>query len=626
MVNFYIGVNYWPEISNIKFWSRWDLKEIENDFAKMREIGLNSIRAFLLNEDCANFDGSLKVDCKEKIRIFLDLANRYGIKVFLTFIVGHMSGKNWPIPWDPNNEVYTSRAIEGARKLILDVVKEFKDHPAIGGWILTNEITLVRKPNSIEEFRVWANELYTSIKGIDSRHLVSIGDSVSLYSPTYLKPENLKGIIDYASPHLYLYDEDPIRHTMTYESVLEYCRSSGITTLLEEFGYPTSLYSEESQAGFIDVILHSALFYGTIGAFIWCFSDFSREGDEPYLWEPHELTFGIFRSDLSKKPSADVVSKFAKKIRGLEEYKVPKRDVAIMVPAFLYRDYPFMGDINRRWETAKILSQAFSIARLVGINVTFVREDDEFLNQYKLIIVPSITRLLSTTWRKLLNFVENGGTLYYSSLIIDYHMSATHIWEELFGIKPNLDAGSGGIYIPEDIELEFIERFGSLRIGDRIRLESKYTTSFLKTYRFKEIDAKVIASVPHHNLHIFLNKKGKGHVILSSIPFEAIVLLSTIGNYGKGIEKFYRSLAEVSGVYIPYYAEPLGVEAVYLEGENDDIVGLLNHTFEDKDVLFYYPQQSSISEVLDDVIIENKGNPAKLKIKSKSAVMIKVKK
>ncbi|MCY0860344.1 MAG: DUF4434 domain-containing protein [Sulfolobaceae archaeon] len=619
-MTFYIGVNYWPEVSNIKFWSRWNPEEIENDFAKMREIGINAIRTFLLDEDCAYNDGRLKEDCKIKIKQFLDIAEKYGIKVFLTFIVGHMSGKNWPIPWDPNNEIYSSKAIENAKKFITQVVENFKNHKAIGGWILSNEITLVKKPSSVEEFKLWVSSLYHAIKDIDRDHLVSIGDSVSLYSQPYLKPENLRGIIDYASPHLYRYDEDPIRHTLTYESVLEYCRSSGIPTLLEEFGYPTSLYSEESQAGFIDIILHSALFYGTIGAFIWCFSDFKNESDEPYLWEPHELTFGIFRKDLSRKPSANVVEDFTKFLKSvkLEEYRLPKREAAIIVPSFLYKDFPFVGEVNMRDDIAKLLSQSFTIARLSGINVTFVREEEEFSN-YKLILIPSISRLLTSTWKRLLDFVENGGVVYYSTLIPGYHMSATHMWEELFGVKPNLNAGGGGLILPEDIEVEFLERFGSIKMGEKIRVEGSSIS--LKTYRFKEVDAKVIAHVPSHEFNIYLAKRGKGFAVLSNIPFEGIILTSMEGkNYNMGILKFYRSLAEVSNIEIKYFAEPAGVEVVYMEGENEDLVGILNHTFEDKEALIYYPSGYTLIDV------DIKDNPLRLKLKEKSTHVLRIKK
>ncbi|QGA55358.1 DUF4434 domain-containing protein [Sulfolobus sp. E5-1-F] len=560
-----LGFNYWPRISNIKMWSKFEIEEIRRDFELMSQLGINTIRAFILDEDCADQQGNLKQDCKGKIERFLEEAEKHSIKVLLTLIVGHMSGKNWNIPWDSDNTIYDK--IEQTKRFIEDVVNSFKRSNAIMGWVLTNEISLVKVPENDNVFFKWLKELYSYIKGIDDQHVVSVGDNVSPFSHNFLKPENVKGIVDYASPHIYLYDQDPIRHSFQYFMILEYDRSSGLPVILEEFGFPTSLYSEESHAKFIGLILRGALVYGADGALIWCFSDFPRESDEPYLWEPHELTFGVIRQDGSEKIAARVVKDFSSKIKNIElsSYKVHKRDSAILVPSWFYKDFQFVSEQNRRWDFAKVLNQAFTFARLSNIQVTFARENEN-LSNYKLLIIPSITRLLTSTWRKLLEVVENGSTIYFSTYTLT-HLSATHLWEELFGVIPNNYAGSKGVRIPERIRLN----------NDIIDIGQ----SNLYTYSFKEKDAKVIGVDKDNNGVIFMAKRGKGNSILSTIPLELISSNNEIMN--SRYVSLYNYLARVANIEQSFPPQDFGVEIQYLEGKEDSLIAVLNHTWEDKE-------------------------------------------
>lgn len=550
-------------------WSRFEIEEIRRDFELMSGLGTNTIRAFILDEDCADQQGNLRQECKSKIEIFLEEANRHSIKVLLTLIVGHMSGKNWSIPWDSENTIYDK--VDQTKRFIEDVVKSFKQNNAILGWILTNEISLVRIPQNDNIFLRWLRELYNYIKRIDDQHLISVGDNVSPFSHNFLRPENVKGIVDYASPHIYQYDQDPIRHSIRYFMILEYDRSAGLPVILEEFGFPTAVYSEESHARFIGLILRGALVYGADGALIWCFSDFPREDDEPYLWEPHELTFGIIRQDGSEKMAAKVIKEFSQKTKDIDlsSYKVPRRDSAILVPSWFYRNFQFVPEQDRRWDFARVLNQAFAFARLSNIQVTFVREDDQNLSDYKLLIIPSVTRLLTTTWRKLLKIVENGTSVYFSTYTLT-HMSATHLWEELFGVMPNNPAGSRGVKIPERVRL----------LENNLVLDLGQTNMY--TYSFKEKDAKVIGIDENSNIGVaFLAKRGKGNVILSTVPLELIS--SNYETMKENRISFYNYLAKIANIEQRFPMQNYGVEIQYLEGKGDSLLAVLNHTWEDKE-------------------------------------------
>jgi endo-1,4-beta-mannosidase len=51
MERFLLGVNYWPRTRAMAMWSRFDLGEIDDDFARIAALGLDVVRFFLLWND-----------------------------------------------------------------------------------------------------------------------------------------------------------------------------------------------------------------------------------------------------------------------------------------------------------------------------------------------------------------------------------------------------------------------------------------------------------------------------------------------------------------------------------------------------------------------------------------------
>ena len=51
MTDFTLGVNYWPRRKAMYWWSDFDAGEVREEFAIIKEIGLNVVRMFLLWDD-----------------------------------------------------------------------------------------------------------------------------------------------------------------------------------------------------------------------------------------------------------------------------------------------------------------------------------------------------------------------------------------------------------------------------------------------------------------------------------------------------------------------------------------------------------------------------------------------
>ncbi len=103
---------------------------------------------------------------------------------------------------------------------------------------------------------------------------------------------------------------------------------SGQEVLFAEFGAPTrrpdlaeieapGLLGEEEAARYTGRVLDALHRLGFLGAFLWCFGDYDQalSSEPPFDQAPHEMSFGLWRSDRSPKPALNAVRAFGKRER-----------------------------------------------------------------------------------------------------------------------------------------------------------------------------------------------------------------------------------------------------------------------------------------------------------------------
>lgn len=220
-----------------------------------------------------------------------------------------------------------------------------------------------------------------TVKSIDLNHVVSSGDLIDGYMQ---ETPNVRDLVDYVGLHLYLYDSDIVRHGYTYSAMLElYSNDGDLPVILEEFGFSTYQFSEESQARFINEVLYSALAHGASGAFIWCFSDFPDESDPPYEWRPLELGFGLIRKNGSLKPATRVVKEFSRVLEEVEKMGLHREfnrfiTASIVAPFYLFRDYEFVWyrNVVDFQSLIQPLIVAYILASSAGIQSSMIYELD----------------------------------------------------------------------------------------------------------------------------------------------------------------------------------------------------------------------------------------------------------
>jgi endo-1,4-beta-mannosidase len=582
---FLLGVNYWPRKLGVRMWRGWDEAAIMDDAKVMRELGVVAARVFVKNEDFADEDATPYPDMLLKLKRLLDILGGHDVAAFITLLVGHMSGKNWRIPWLRFEELYKPHTIRKTVKFIETLVRELKDHPAVAGWILSNEVSLTMKAGSREEAISLLKIFSETVRSIDGNHAISSGDIPDGFMQ---ETPNVAGLVDYVGPHLYIYDSDHVRHGYMYGALLElYSNSGEAPVILEEFGFSTYQFSEESQARFINEVLYTALAHRASGVFIWCFSDFMCESDPPYEWKPLELAFGIIRGDGSRKPAADVVKRFAgelEKVGKLNIYNFKRNPpLSIVVPFYMFRDYEFVRyrSILGFWGMIRPAIASSIIASSSGLDNTLIYELDmeRVFGDRRLLLMPSVIVALTSTWRRLLEYVEGGGGLYVSLTrgfgdFMARHEAATHLWTELMGIENTLEAGSPGVKYYGTVAVKFVRDFGLLKKGDRITL---HIHTPIYTYSAEAVDAEVIAVDEDGCPVLFKAGKGKGIVVTSMIPIELVEALAEKVDWSGQLQKLYRSVAGDMGVEVSYEASSPEVEVKVFYGDSSDIIVAVNH-------------------------------------------------
>jgi endo-1,4-beta-mannosidase len=368
MTDFTLGVNYWPRRKAMYWWSNFDQAEVCDEFAVIKDIGMNVVRLFLLWDDFQPEPTSVSSAAVDSLVKVADAAADLGLGLDVTFFTGHMSGPNWSPRWllggnlpppahqhwlrdvvsagkktdqGYRNMFHDEMALNAERSLLKTVVSTLKDHPGIWMWNLGNEPDLFAWPNSSDEGAAWVREMVGLIKAIDPTHPVTIGlHGDGLHRDNGLRIDKVYAETDVAVMHSYpMYtpwarqplDPDFVPFTCALTAAL-----GGKPVLMEEFGGCTALpgqatynmkwmetngrereqfmASEDDFAEYIGLVLPKLQHSGATGAMLWCYADYI-----PELWDlppcqnaQHERFFGLVRPDGSLKPHAKVIQEFAK--------------------------------------------------------------------------------------------------------------------------------------------------------------------------------------------------------------------------------------------------------------------------------------------------------------------------
>jgi endo-1,4-beta-mannosidase len=368
-MRFSLGINYWPRRSAMHMWQRFDPGEIADDMARLATLGFDAVRFFLRWADFQPAQHRMDHTMLARLERVMELIAAAGLRAMPTLFCGHMSGVNWLPTWtlDPtrpsgrfrtiteagespygSGDLYSCYLLEAQRLHAREAGATLRGHPSVLAWDLGNEFSNVREPGSAALAREWSKRLTDDLQSTSGHPVTGGLHGEDLTMDRNIRPSSITEPWAFATMHGYSVYSDFAR-SRTDPEVVPFLAAltaslSGKPVLFSEFGNPTcpaagqipgsefACLDESEMATYARAVLEGLHAQGRLGAYWWCWADYHDDlrATPPFDRAPHELTFGIVRSDGTTKPVGTALSAFAREARSVVE----PNDPTIFEPAY----------------------------------------------------------------------------------------------------------------------------------------------------------------------------------------------------------------------------------------------------------------------------------------------------
>ena len=395
-MRFSLGINYWPRRSAMAMWQRFDAGEIREDFQRIAELGLDTVRFFLRWDDFQPAPDTVDATMLARLETVVDIAAEAGLVTMPTLFCGHMSGVNWLAAWtlDPGTphgrfrtiaskaespygigDFYSGPLLDAQLLFARTAGARLHAHPAVVAWDLGNEFSNLREPANEYAAAEWSRRLTGVLEEASAIPVTAGTHGEDLSRDRKLRLSMLCAPHAFATMHGYTVYSGFSRNRLDPEVVpfLAYLAAgfSHKPVLFTEFGNPTcppgklspfervalpgeppnptispddpvlapsACLSEDEMAAYCTNVLDRLHADGRLGAYWWCWADYADalRDEPPFDRAPHELSFGIVRADGSEKPVAAALAAFARERRTVVE----PRDIPVIAEVYYYRTLP----------------------------------------------------------------------------------------------------------------------------------------------------------------------------------------------------------------------------------------------------------------------------------------------
>ncbi|WP_018349060.1 hypothetical protein [Longispora albida] len=562
----WLGANYWSAAGGPFMWRTFDEQVIRRELEVLAGHGLNLVRTFCFWPDLMPRPDFVDPEGLAAQLRFVRLAAGYEMRVVPTFLVGHMSGENWDVPWRQGRDFYTDGWLLGQQAhYIATVTAALKDEPNIAGWLISNEMPLYADefragPPRHADVLAWARICTQAVRAGGGHQPVSLGDGawgleVSGKDNGYRLRE-LGEVIDFAGPHVYPMGDDATRLLLRHAWACELAQTGELPVILEEFGASSTFSSDAHVADIYRVVLHSSLLAGATGWVAWNNTDFDLPSQRPYSFRGYEQGFGLTTPDSVPKPALRELAAFSELLSAIDFANCERTpsDVGLLISSYLDEDLP-MTVQEDSVPVAECGFQSWISARAADLSPAVVRERDLADKEAKLWLVPCAKALQLPTWRDLRAKAEAGATVYVSYFAgVDIHQRGPW-WrpEEVFGVESELFYG---LTDPVDDATWTFERdFGDIPAGTRITFPLGGTEHTRSRLPVRPGAATVIARDADGWPALLVTEAGAGRLVLSTVPVEAFAAYRPNANPDDATWRLYQALSVLAGVERPITAD-----------------------------------------------------------------------
>lgn len=580
----WIGVNFWSRGGGPLMWREYDRDLVAEELTVMRDHGMTTTRSFLYWPHVQPTPDTLDEQVLANVADFLDQHERLGMTTIPTFVVGHMSGENWDPVWRQGRDLFGDVwFVARTAWYIREVTARFATHPAITGWLLSNEIPIYGdwRSRGVDSLRPdvitsWTQLLIDAVRAGGGTQPVSTGDGhwgVEVTgSENGFRVREIAPQVDFLGPHVYRMETDLVRQHLGAAFVCELLGSFGRPVVMEEFGLTSDYVSEENAAHYYRQLLHHTLLAGATGWLCWNNTDYDNLYDRPpYSHHPFEQHFGVTDVEGSPKPQAREMKAFAELAERLDLTRLTRPDsrIALVVSSYLENQYEFTypDDARAVFDNTR---QAYVAAREADLPVAVVREADGLADAQArpgaglpadgaLYLLPSFKQLTAPTWRQLVELARGGATVYTSYFVGTHPIQRGPWWprlDETFGVTKHLTYGLTNPIEDDELRVRFVADLGDPALGGIAAGEelvfavggTENSRAFLPVTP-KPADqggAEVLAVDAHDRPVLLRTRIGAGALVLSTYPLEHMAAVTPRVN-PEPTARLYAALAAQAG-------------------------------------------------------------------------------
>ncbi|GAA4069102.1 cellulase family glycosylhydrolase [Actinomadura miaoliensis] len=551
----WLGANFWSRVGGPLMWRSYDAAIVRKELAVLHEHGLNLTRSFFYWPDFMPEPDRIDEEMCARYADFLDAHADIGMRTVPTFIVGHMSGENWDPAWRGGRDLYGDVWMVARQAWFAEeMTRRFTGHPAVAGWLLTNEMPIYGGTAPSEQVTSWAQLLVQAVRAGGAREPVSVGDGAwgveTSGRDNGFSVRALAGLTDFVGPHVYPMGDDVVRQHYTAAFICELAGTFGRPVVLEEFGCSSEFVADDHAAHYYRQVLHNSLLAGATGWVAWNNTDFDLVGQPPYSHHPFELHFGLTTVDGTPKPVLREMRDFSRTLARIDVANCTRApaDAVLVVPQVLEGGFPFTETEDRTY-AFDVLRQAYVSARAADLPIGVTRESDGIAGDARLYLVPSAKQLTAPGWHRLEELARRGATVYVSyghgSHGVQRGPWYAHL-NELFGVEHRLRYGLIDPIEDDVVELSFTGEFdlGTLafRAGGNENSRARLPV--------RAVSAEVVATDAHGRPAVLRRRCGEGWVVLCTYPLEHMAAATPRVN-PEPTYRIYDALARLAGVRRP---------------------------------------------------------------------------
>src|SRR5579872_13613 len=458
-----LGAHWVPAKAGLQWPLQWDPRDIEADFARMAQMGFNTVRLDLFWAWFEPRPGDYSAAAFAQLDTLIRLAHRYRIYLHPTLFVGGEVGEAyWDVPWrHGRNPQSDPEMLRLQTNLAREMGRRYAHESAILAWDLTDEPPYWIATGTTDAMAVnWTRLVGEGIRKFDTQHPLVVGVSTQDMVHGPFRPDTIAADVDFLSVHPYtiytpeLFPDAMVSERSTYGAAFEttLSRDAGRPVMVQEMGASSAQYSPEKVTQFDRTGLYSALGAGANGFLMWCYTDAAPEQYRkvPYLRSPHETQFGLTSWDRKSRPQGLAFEEFIRVVSRLrlEGLAPAPADVGVVIPEEWARtagDFSHFGltgpevipyvsvseggavngqppmpyDGNQAVMSSAL--SAFILAHRAGLRAAMPRELQQW-ERYPIIYLPSPTTATDPVfvhvhtdfWERARQYAAGGGVLYAS--------------------------------------------------------------------------------------------------------------------------------------------------------------------------------------------------------------------